>query len=183
MAITSCRRVSPLLLPVKFAGLCTVTSAQAQQKTKQETWSDQANALPSVYQNWVDEDVRWIITPDEKSAFVRLASDADRDRFVIQFWLRRDPTPDTAENEYKEEHYRRIAYSNVHFAGKVRGSLTDRGRTYIVDGPPDRIVKAKGIALDAAHPTEVWQYLAVPGHEKEVKFSFDDDGGDYLLTK
>ena len=81
--------------------------------------------------------MKYIITGEEMEAFKRLSNDEERDNFIEQFWLRRDPTPDTVENEYKEEHYRRIAYANEHFAAGVAGWRTDRGRIYIVYGPPD----------------------------------------------
>ena len=112
--------------------------------------------LPS-YQKWLDEDVRWIITPEERAQFTHLSSDEDRDAFIVEFWLRRDPTPETEENEFKEEHYRRIAYSNDHFAARTVGSLTDRGRTYIFYGPPDAITE-KSIKGGVESPTEIWHY-------------------------
>lgn len=116
-----------------------------------------ANAsLPKIYQKWVDEDVSYIASPEEKQAFVALKDDAERDEFVRQFWLRRDPTPGTEENEFKEEHYRRIAYSNVHFASKLPGWKTDRGRVYIVQGPPDEIEAGKS---SVGAPREIWKYL------------------------
>ena len=77
--------------------------------------------LGSTYKKWLNEDVRWIITPEELSAFKQLSNDEERDQFIEQFWLRRDPTPDTEENEFKEEHYRRIAYANEHFAAGKPG--------------------------------------------------------------
>src|SRR5580658_1065829 len=72
--------------------------------------------LSKTYRKWLDEDVRWIITDEEKSAFMQLSNDEERDQFIEAFWQRRDPTPDTEENEFKEEHYRRIAYANEHYA-------------------------------------------------------------------
>ncbi len=95
--------------------------------------------LSSTYKKWLNEDVRYIITPEEMSAFKQLSNDEERDQFIEQFWLRRDPTPDTPENEFKEEHYRRIAYANEHFAAGIPGWRTDRGRIYIMWGPPDEI--------------------------------------------
>src|SRR5476651_2176332 len=92
--------------------------------------------LGGVYKKWLDEDVRWIITDEELSAFKKLANNSERDVFIEGFWQRRDPTPDTAENEFKEEHYRRIAYANEHFAAGMPGWRTDRGRIYIMYGPP-----------------------------------------------
>src|SRR5205823_3049233 len=64
--------------------------------------------LEKTYKKWLDEDVSYIITDEERSAFLKLSNDEERDQFIEQFWLRRDPTPDTEENEFKEEHYRRI---------------------------------------------------------------------------
>ena len=121
------------------------------------------------YRAWVEEDVHWIITPEERAAFETLSADEGRDQFVEQFWRRRDPTPETVENEYKEEHYRRLAYSNVHFAARGPGWKSDRGRAYIVLGPPDEIDHPpatpagksgaqSGSALFAP-PEEVWRYV------------------------
>ena len=95
--------------------------------------------LGKSYKKWLDEDVRWIISDEERSAFLQLSNDEERDSFIEAFWQRRDPTPDTPENEFKEEHYRRIAYANEHFAAGIPGWKTDRGRMYIVYGPPDEI--------------------------------------------
>src|SRR5438270_13136075 len=88
------------------------------------------------YLAWLEEDVHWIITPQEATAFRSLKNDAERDNFIEQFWLRRDPTPGTIENEFKEEHYRRLAYSNQHFAAEKPGWEMDRGHIYIRFGPP-----------------------------------------------
>ena len=86
--------------------------------------------LSSTYKKWLNEDVRYIITPEEMSAFKQLSNDEERDQFIEQFWLRRDPTPDTPENEFKEEHYRRIAYANEHFAAGIPG-LENRPRAHL----------------------------------------------------
>src|SRR5271165_1115500 len=91
------------------------------------------------YAKWLDEDVRWIVTDRERAEFLKLSSDDDRDKFIESFWSRRNPNPGAQENVFKEEHYRRIAYSNIHFASGVPGWRTDRGRVYIVYGPPDEI--------------------------------------------
>ena len=84
---------------------------------------------------WLEEDVRWIITDEETTAFKRLSNSEERDQFIEQFWLRRNPNPDLAENDFKEEHYRRIAYSNEHFAAGKPGWKSDRGEMYIKFGP------------------------------------------------
>ena len=87
-----------------------------------------------------------------RQAWKRLATDEEREQFIEQFWLRRDPTPDTAENEFKEEHYRRIAYANERYASGIPGWKTDRGRIYITFGPPDENESHPfGRQLRAAH--------------------------------
>ena len=95
--------------------------------------------LETPWKKWLNEDVTYIITDEERKAFKQLNTDEEREQFVEQFWLRRDPTPDTVENEFKEEHYRRIAYANEHYASGVPGWKMDRGRIYITFGPPDEI--------------------------------------------
>ncbi len=100
--------------------------------------------LEGPYKRWLSQDVVYIITDEEKGAFLRLSNNDERDQFIEQFWLRRDPTPDTVENEYKEEHYRRIAYANERFTAGVQGWRTDRGRIYIVYGPPVNIESHAG---------------------------------------
>ena len=93
--------------------------------------------LEGPYRKWLNEDVAYIITDEERQAWKRLSTDEEREQFIEQFWLRRDPSPDTAENEYKEEHYRRIAYANERFASGIPGWKTDRGRIYITFGPAE----------------------------------------------
>ncbi|MBV8904575.1 MAG: GWxTD domain-containing protein, partial [Acidobacteriia bacterium] len=99
-----------------------------QQKKKEKELEKE---LAGPWKKWLNEDVVYIITDEEKQAFKRLKTDEERQQFVEQFWLRRDPTPDTEENEYKEEHYRRIAYANDHYASGIPGWKTDRGMIYI----------------------------------------------------
>src|SRR5436190_19027112 len=87
--------------------------------------------LETPYRKWLNEDVSYIITDEERAVFKKLQTDEEREQFIEQFWLRRDPTPDSVENEFKEEHYRRIAYANEHYASGIPGWKTDRGRIYI----------------------------------------------------
>jgi GWxTD domain-containing protein len=151
--------------------------------------------LGSTYKKWLNEDVRYIITPEEMSAFKQLSNDEERDQFIEQFWLRRDPTPDTPENEFKEEHYRRIAYANEHFAAGIPGWRTDRGRIYIVWGPPDQIDAhpsggsyerpiEEGGGETSTFPFEDWRYRYLEGVGQEVNLEFVDtcSCGDYHLT-
>ncbi len=107
------------------------------QKKKQE--EKFRKELETPWKKWLNEEVVYIITDEEKKSFHSLATDDEREQFVEQFWLRRDPTPDTEENEYREEHYRRIAYANERFASGIPGWKTDRGKIYIEYGPADEV--------------------------------------------
>ena len=151
--------------------------------------------LSKTYRKWLDEDVRWIITDEEKSAFMQLSNDEERDQFIEAFWQRRDPTPDTEENEFKEEHYRRIAYANEHYAAGIPGWKTDRGRTYIVFGPADEIDSHpsggsyerpmdEGGGETSTFPFETWRYRYLEGIGQEVIIEFVDSCmcGDYHMT-
>ena len=155
--------------------------------------------LGSTYKKWLNEDVRWIITPEELTAFKALSNDEERDAFIEQFWQRRDPTPDTEENEFKEEHYRRIAYANEHFSAGRAGWRTDRGRIYIVFGPPDEIEShpsggtydrplEEGGGETSTYPFERWRYRYIEGlntsNKQEVWIEFVDTCmcGDYHIT-
>jgi GWxTD domain-containing protein len=128
--------------------------------------------LPKAYQKWVDEDVRWIITPEERAQFLRLHSDVDRDHFIEQFWVKRDPTPDTPVNEFKQEHYRRVAYANEHFGEKIMGCETDRGMIYIIYGSPTEM-KTLPISTLHPHPTQIWSYHSLQP-EEQSEFQFVD---------
>ena len=95
--------------------------------------------LDSAYRQWLSEDVTYIISPDERNAFLQLDTNEEREQFIEQFWLRRSGNPDLPENDFKEEHYRRIAYANEHYASGIPGWKTDRGRMYIMWGPADEV--------------------------------------------
>src|ERR1017187_6161984 len=151
--------------------------------------------LSSTYKKWLNEDVRYIITSEEMTAFKQLSNDEERDQFIEQFWLRRDPTPDTPENEYKEEHYRRIAYANEHYASGIPGWRTDRGCIYIVYGPPDEIEShpsggsyqrpmEEGGGETSTYPFEDWRYRYIEGIGQEINLEFVDVCGcnDFHLT-
>jgi GWxTD domain-containing protein len=141
--------------------------------------------LSKPYKKWLEEDVIYIITDEERAAFKQLSNDEERDNFIEAFWQRRDPTPDTEENEYKEEHYQRIAYANEHFAAGVPGWKTDRGRIYIVYGKPDEIDShpsggtyerpmEEGGGETSTFPFEDWRYRYIEGIGQEVIIEFVD---------
>jgi GWxTD domain-containing protein len=140
--------------------------------------------LPTPYRKWLREDVAYIITDQERTAFLALSSDAERENFIEQFWQRRDPTPGTPENEFRDEHYRRIAYANEHFAGSVAGWKTDRGRTYIVYGPPDELDDHPSGGTASTYPYQQWRYRYIEGVGTNIIVEFvDRDGtGDYQMT-
>ena len=144
---------------------------------------------------WLDEDVSYVITNEERTAFKALKTDEEREQFIEQFWLRRDPTPDTVDNEFKEDHYARIAYANERFASGIPGWKTDRGRIYIIWGKPDEIEShpsggtydrpiEEGGGQTSTFPFEVWRYRYIEGIGNEVLLEFVDPSmsGEYRLT-
>ena len=151
--------------------------------------------LQGPWKKWLNEDVVYIITDAEKRAFKQLKTDEERQQFVEQFWLRRDPTPDTEENEYKEEHYRRIAYANDHYASGIPGWKTDRGRIYITYGPADEIDShpsggsyerptEEGGGETSTYPFEDWRYRYIDGIGTNVIIEFVDTtmSGEYNIA-
>ncbi len=151
--------------------------------------------LETPYRKWLNEDVAYIITDEERSAFKRLQTDEEREQFIEQFWLRRDPTPDTFENEFREEHYRRIAYANEHYASGIPGWKTDRGRIYITFGPPDEIEShpsggtyerppEEGGGTTSTFPFEQWRYRYIEDIGNNIIIEFVDPtmSGEYRMT-
>jgi TonB family protein len=132
----------------------------------------------SEYQKWIDQDVRWDITPPERTAFLQLPTDEERDHFIEQFWLRHDP-PGSPHDTFRTEHYRRIAYANEHFAAGNAGWETDRGHIYIVYGPPNAIANH---SVDG-RSYEVWRYNSAPGLGQNMELKFIDvcNCGNYQL--
>jgi len=151
--------------------------------------------LETPYRKWLNEDVAYIITDEERTAFKRLQTDEERESFIENFWLRRDPTPDTIENEFKEEHYRRIAYANENFASGIPGWKTDRGRIYITYGPPDEKEThpsggtyerppEEGGGTTSTFPFEQWRYRYIEGIGTDINIEFVDPtmSGEYRMT-
>jgi len=151
--------------------------------------------LAGPWKKWMNEDVTYIITDEERQAFKRLKTDEERQQFVEQFWLRRDPTPDTEENEYKEEHYRRIEYANDHYASGIPGWKTDRGMIYIKYGPADEVEShpsggsyqrpyEEGGGETSTYPFEDWRYRYIEGVGTNVIIEFVDATmtGEYKIS-
>jgi GWxTD domain-containing protein len=134
------RRLTVLIVVLLVYSVSQFATGQSPKRnTKSKNRILHLDGGPNRFKTWLEQDVAWIITPAEKTVFNRLQNDEQRDKFIEAFWLCRDPTPDTYENEFKEEHYRRIAYANDHFAAQEPGWKTDRGRIYIVYDPPDHV--------------------------------------------
>jgi GWxTD domain-containing protein len=151
--------------------------------------------LKGSYKTWIDQDVRWIITDEELSAFKHLSNDLERDQFIENFWLRRNPNPESPENEYREEHYARIAYANEHFAAGKSGWRTDRGHIYIAYGKADSIDShpsggnydrpmEEGGGNTSTFPFEIWHYRYLEGIGDNIDIEFVDTCmcGDYHMT-
>lgn len=149
-----------------------------------------------IYQNWLNRDVEYIITSEEKKAFKALKTDEERENFIENFWRRRDPDPDTEENEYREEYYERIAYANEHFASGIPGWKTDRGRIYITFGKPDSIESYptggaynrpsyEGGGSTTTYPFEIWFYrhLDNVGDGIEIEFVDPTGSGEYRIAR
>jgi len=175
---------APILAAILLAisGALVIAAAQQQDATQSAKAALQAE-LAAPWNKWLNEDVAYIITDAERRAFRALTTDGEREQFVEQFWLRRDPTPGTPENEFKEEHYRRIAYANGHFPGQtVAGWKTDRGRIYITFGPPDEIDSHPCTGANTAK--EAWRYRLIEGIGENVMLDFEDPActGEYRMT-
>jgi GWxTD domain-containing protein len=169
----------------------------AKQAAKQRAQRDKDlyKELDSQYKKWLNEDVVYIISPEERSAFLHLQTNEEREQFIEQFWQRRNPDPDSAENTFKEEHYRRIAYTNEHYSSGIPGWKTDRGRIYIMWGPPDEVQSnpsggsyqrpsSEGGGETSTYPFEDWRYRYLEGIGENVELEFVDPTmtGEYKLT-
>ncbi|MFQ5740178.1 MAG: GWxTD domain-containing protein [Acidobacteriota bacterium] len=170
---------------VEAAGKQGAKNRAARQSEEQEDY----------FKKWLTEDVFYIIAPEEKAVFQQLSTTEEKEQFIEQFWFRRDPNPATPTNEFKEEHYRRIAYANEHFASGMPGWLTDRGRIYIIHGPPAEIETHpsggtynrpfnEGGGTTATYPFEVWRYRYVERLGNDVVLEFVDPtlSGEYRLA-
>lgn len=153
-------------------------------------------SLKSVYKRWIDEDVRWIITDEENKTFKALKTDDEREQFIEQFWLRRDPDPDTDSNEYREEYYQRIAYANEKYTSGIPGWKTDRGRIYVMFGKPDQVESHpsggsydrptwEGGGTTSTYPFEIWWYRYIEGVGSDVEIEFVDPtgSGEYRIAR
>src|SRR5256884_5776 len=174
------------------------TAAPGPQKLTKDQKKKMGRALKELdkqYKEWLNEDVIYIISPDERTAFLQLDTNEEREQFIEQFWLRRSSTPALRENDFKEEHYRRIAYTNEHFASGIPGWKTDRGRIYIIWGPADEVDShptggtydrpmEEGGGSTSTYPWEKWRYRYLEGMGNNIELEFVDPSGsgEYHLT-
>jgi GWxTD domain-containing protein len=184
----------PLILGLTartFAGQSQTKLTKEEKKRQKELQKEEV----SPYKKWIDEEVPYIITPQERDAFKKLTTDDERESFIESFWERRNPNPGDPENEFKEEYYRRIAYANEHFASGVPGWKTDRGRIYIMYGPPNEIDNhdsggtyerpaEEGGGETSTFPFEDWTYNYIDGIGNNIKLEFVDPtmSGEFHLT-
>jgi len=173
--------------------------AQDPRQSQQDPMEKPRNVKPELkkaYKDWLEKDVTYIITDEERKAFKKLATDDERERFIEEFWRRRDPDPDTDENEFKEEYYERIAYANEHFASGMPGWKSDRGRIWIMYGKPDEREthpmggnyerpSYEGGGNTSTYPFETWFYRYLPGVGSGVEIEFVDPtgSGEYRIAR
>jgi GWxTD domain-containing protein len=173
----------------------TSTSPQKLSKEQKKKMGRALKELDSQYKQWLNEDVVYIIAPEERTAFLQLSTSEEREQFIEQFWLRRSSNPDLPENDFKEEHYRRIAYANEHYASGIPGWKTDRGRTYIIWGPADEVDSHptggtydrpmnEGGGSTSTYPWEMWRYRYLEGLGNNIEIEFVDPSGsgEYHMT-
>jgi GWxTD domain-containing protein len=171
------------------------TLTKEQRKEQKQKARKTLKELDSQYRQWLNEDVIYIISPEERNAFLQLDTNEEREQFIEQFWLRRSSNPDLPENDFKEEHYRRIAYANEHFASGIPGWKTDRGRLYIMWGPADEVdahpmggtwdrPMEEGGGSTTTYPWETWRwrYLEGIGENVEIEFVDPSGSGEYHMT-
>ena len=169
--------------------------AKKQEEAKARTKSRQLEDSSKALKKWIDEDVSYVITNEERTTWKGLRTDEERESFIESFWLRRDPTPDSLDNEFKDDHYERIAYANEHFASRIPGWKTDRGRIYVMYGKPDEIEShpsggtydrpiEEGGGTTSTFPFEIWRYRYIEGIGNEVLLEFVDPSmsGEYRMT-
>jgi GWxTD domain-containing protein len=161
-----CKFVVSLLLVVL---LC--FSATAQESSKVDCYSTSVKGA----NRWVEKDVFYLITEDEKKEFLNLKTVEEKENFIEVFWRKRDPNPDTEANEFKEIYYERIAFANEHFASGIQGWKTDRGMVYVLYGKPDKIEKGRSNFEGLQNVLfERWTYEKPPDELPISEFIFLD---------
>src|SRR5260221_6298929 len=187
--------MSPVVAQQKSPETAAAATPQKLTKEQKKKMGRALKELDAQYKQWLSEDVVYIISPEERTAFLQLSTSEEREQFIEQFWLRRSGNPDLPENDFKEEHYRRIAYANEHFASGIPGWRTDRGRTYIIWGPADEVDShptggtydrpmEEGGGSTTTYPWETWRYRYLEGIGENTIIEFVDPSGsgEYHMT-
>ncbi|MBV9211282.1 MAG: GWxTD domain-containing protein [Acidobacteria bacterium] len=191
-SIFLCLLVAFVIAPAAFGQKKKAESGQDPQEKPRNVKPE----LKKAYKDWIEKDVKYIISDEERRAFNKLTTDEEREQFIEGFWRRRDPDPDTDENEYKEEYYERIAYANEHFSSGKPGWMTDRGRIYIKFGKPNEIESHPtggpyerpsyyGGGSTVTYPFEVWFYRYIEGVGSGIEIEFVDptSSGEYRIAR
>ncbi|HEY3102741.1 MAG TPA: GWxTD domain-containing protein [Pyrinomonadaceae bacterium] len=197
MSFRNSSRVAVAFLTFAFAASAALP--QQPKRREQDPSEKPRNVKPELkkaYKDWLEKDVAYIITDEERKAFKKLETDDEREHFIEEFWRRRDPDPDTDENEYREEYYERIAYANEHFASGIPGWKTDRGRIWIMYGKPDELETHpsggsynretyEGGGTTSTYPFERWFYRYLPGVGSGIEIEFVDPtgSGEYRIAR
>ncbi len=189
-------RLMVLLSAVTFAAALSYSQTAQKPQDPSEKPRNVKPELKKAYKDWLEKDVAYIITDEERKAFKKLQTDDERERFIEEFWRRRDPDPDTDENEFKEEYYERVAYANEHFASGIPGWKSDRGRIWIMYGKPDEREthpmggqyerpSYEGGGSTSTYPFETWfyRYLAGVGSGVEIEFVDPTGSGEYRIAR
>ncbi|HYJ47804.1 MAG TPA: GWxTD domain-containing protein [Pyrinomonadaceae bacterium] len=192
----STQKIFRRVLATLFVLALAVPAIFAQDVSNPNRKRNEKPELKKAYKDWLNNDVAYIITPQERDAFKKLTTDEERENFIELFWRRRDPDPDTDENEYREEYYERIAYANEHYASGIPGWKTDRGRVYIMYGKPDELEthpsggnydrpSYEGGGNTSTYPFEIWFYRYLPGIGSGIEIEFVDPtgSGEYHIAR
>ena len=185
-----------LLVCLLFASLLpTETEATLQEKKLKQRQTATREDVEDYFTKWLNQDVVYVISEEERKVFGKLTTPEEKEQFIEQFWYRRNPDPRSFANEFKEEHYRRIAYANERFSSGLPGWMADRGRIYIVHGPPAEIESHptggaynrphyEGGGTTSTYPFEVWRYRYIEGMGTDIVIEFVDPtlSGEYRLA-
>jgi len=166
----------------------------AAQNNKQREQALKKEQEGNYLKKWPQNEVPYIIDPEEQAAFNKLKTDEEREQFIEAFWLRRDPSPESIDNEFRDEYYRRIVLANEKYTSGLPGWKTDRGRILIMHGEPDEVEthamggtyfrdQDEGGGRTSTFPFERWRYRHVDGIGNNVILEFVDSSmsGEYRL--
>jgi GWxTD domain-containing protein len=200
MGVSYCKLTVFLLCSLFAGSVHAIPRSTSQESTtptqkKRNAHQKLTKELGSAYAPWLKEEVPDIITDQERRAFLELSTNEEREQFIESFWDRRNPDPELHTNSFKEEHYRRLAYADEHFASGIPGRKSDRGHIYILWGPPDEIEShpsggtydrplEQGGGSTSTYPWELWRYRHLEGVGENIEIEFVDPSGsgEYHIT-